>query len=36
VAHLPLLSRNADDTRRLLAELTAELERTRDALDLRG
>jgi hypothetical protein len=36
VAHLPLLSRNADDTRRLLAELAAELERTRDTLDLRG
>ena len=29
VANLPLLSRNADDTRRLLAELAAELERTR-------
>jgi hypothetical protein len=36
VANLPLLSRNADDTRRLLAELSAELERTRGALDLRG
>jgi hypothetical protein len=36
VAHLPLLSRNADDTQRLLAELRAELERTRSALDLRG
>jgi len=36
VADLPLLSRNADDTRRLLAELAAELERTRGALDLRG
>src|SRR5215216_7551234 len=36
VANLPLLSRNADDTRRLLAELAAELERTRGALDLRG
>jgi hypothetical protein len=36
VAHLPLLSRNAHDTRRLLAELRAELERTRGALDLRG
>jgi hypothetical protein len=36
VAHLPLLSRNADDSRRLLAELRAELERTRGALDLRG
>jgi hypothetical protein len=36
VANLPLLSRNADDTRWLLAELAAELERTRGALDLRG
>jgi hypothetical protein len=36
VAQLPLLSRNADDTRRLLAELATELERTRGALDLRG
>jgi hypothetical protein len=36
VAHLPLLSRNADDTRRLLAELTTEIEQTRGALDLRG
>jgi hypothetical protein len=36
VADLPLLSRNADDTRRLLAELAAELERTKGALDLRG
>jgi hypothetical protein len=36
VARLPLLSRNADDSRRLLAELRAELERTRGALDLRG
>jgi hypothetical protein len=36
VARLPLLSRNADDTRWLLAELSAELERTKGALDLRG
>jgi hypothetical protein len=36
VADLPLLSRNADDSRRLLAELAAELERTKGALDLRG
>jgi hypothetical protein len=36
VARLPLLSRSADDSRRLLAELRAELERTRGALDLRG
>jgi hypothetical protein len=36
VARLPLLSRSADDSRRLLTELSAELERTRGALDLRG
>jgi hypothetical protein len=36
VAHLPLLSRNADDSRQLLAELTAEVDRTGGALDLRG
>jgi hypothetical protein len=36
VTHLPLLSRNAADAQRLLAELRAELERTRGALDLRG
>jgi hypothetical protein len=36
VARLPLLSGGADDTRRLLAELTAEVKQLRSALDLRG